>query len=163
MLLVLLLLYVAWLVFAYRYHFIDGVNLLLHEAGHMIFGVLGRTMHFLGGTLGQLFFPAAFVYYFYRRGQRFESFVVGIWLCESLMYTAEYMGDAKAMRLPLVGGHIHDWNYLLAKWGMLNHAVDLGRTLHILASIGAIIMLIAAWQELKRYNAVETRENHEDM
>lgn len=149
MLLALLLPYVVWLIFAYRYHFIDGVNLLMHEAGHVIFGFFGRTMHFLGGTLGQLFFPAAFVFYFWRRGQRFESYVVGLWLCESLMYTAEYMGDARAMRLPLVGGHIHDWNYLLAKWGLLTHAEDLGQTLHILASIGAIICLGGAVQVLR--------------
>ena len=84
-LLAILLPYVAWIVFGYRYHFLDGVNLVLHEAGHVIFGFFGRTAHFLGGTLGQLFFPAAFVFYFWRRGQRFESYVVGIWLCESLM------------------------------------------------------------------------------
>ena len=35
-------LYVAWLCLAYEYHFIDGVNLLFHEGGHVIFGLLGE-------------------------------------------------------------------------------------------------------------------------
>jgi len=145
-----LALYVVWLVFGYQYHFLDGVNLLLHEAGHVFFGLLGQTLQFLGGTLGQLAFPVMFLVYFWRKQQRFEAYVVGIWLCESLMYTAEYMADARVMQLPLVGGHIHDWNWLLARWGMLRQAEDLGQTLHVIASLGAIAFLIATARELKR-------------
>jgi len=146
----ILALYVVWLVFGYQYHFLDGVNLLLHEGGHFFFGFLGQTLHFLGGTLGQLAFPSMFLAYFWRRQQRFEAYVVGIWLCESLMYTAEYMADARVMLLPLVGGHIHDWNWLLARWGMLGQAEDLGQALHIIASLGAIAFLVVAARELKR-------------
>ena len=58
--------YAVWLVFGYRYHFIDGVNLLFHEAGHVFFGILGQTMHFLGGTLGQLVFPVVTAVHFRR-------------------------------------------------------------------------------------------------
>lgn len=32
-----LLPYSIWLIFAYEYHFIDGVNLAFHEAGHLLF------------------------------------------------------------------------------------------------------------------------------
>ena len=35
--------YVGWLVFAYRYHFLDGVNLVVHEAGHVVFMPLGEV------------------------------------------------------------------------------------------------------------------------
>jgi hypothetical protein len=155
----ILLLYVVWLVFGYQYHFLDGVNLLLHEAGHVFFGFLGQTMQFLGGTLGQLAFPVMFFVYFWRKRQRFEAYVVGIWLCESLMYTAEYMADARVMQLPLVGGHIHDWNWLLARWGMLRQAEDLGQTLHVIASLGAIALLIMSARELKRAPRREPTES----
>jgi len=156
----LLLLYVVWLVFGYQYHFLDGVNLLLHEGGHFFFGLLGQTMHFLGGTLGQLAFPAMFIVYFWRKRQRFEAYVVGIWLCESFMYTAEYMADARVMRLPLVGGHIHDWNWLLVRWGMLRQAEALGQALHVIASLGAIAFLIMSARELKRTPRREPTETH---
>lgn len=137
----LLLPYVAWLTFFYRYHFIDGVNLALHETGHLFFSFGGETLHFLGGTLGQLAFPVAFIVHFRRQQQYFESAICTLWLAESLMYTAEYLGDAKAMRLPLVGGGTHDWNWLLSRWGLLDNCVGLAQSLHLIA----VAVLVVAW------------------
>lgn len=134
--------YVVWLAVAYRYHFIDGVNLFVHEAGHVIFGPFGNVLGTLGGTLLQLLFPIAFVIYFWRRAQRFEAGVCGVWAAESGMYTAEYMADAQARVLPLVGGHIHDWNWLLGRGGILGACEELGALLHVTASA---IAIGAAW------------------
>lgn len=133
--------YAIWLVFAYRYHFLDGVNLAFHEAGHLFFGAFGTTLHFLGGTLGQLVFPIAAGVHFALRRERFEVAVCALWLGESVMYAAAYIADAQVQRLPLVGGHIHDWNWLLSRWGILGAAEELGAALHALASIG----VLAAW------------------
>jgi hypothetical protein len=130
--------YVVWLAVAYRYHFIDGVNLLIHEAGHVFFGFFGDVLGTAGGTLLQLLFPIAFVIYFWRRAQRFEAGILGVWASESAMYTAEYMADAQAQALPLVGGHIHDWNWLLSRAGLLGACEELGALLHITASAVAI-------------------------
>ncbi len=159
LLMALLVPYVLWLVFAYEYHFLDGVNLLFHEAGHVFFGLFGRTLHFLGGTLGQLFFPVAAAFHFLTQGRRFDALVCGIWLCESLMYAAEYIADAQRQVLPLVGGHIHDWNWLLRRWGMLDHAEGLGGALHFLASLGALAALGLAAREvwLERMEQTEAR------
>jgi hypothetical protein len=130
--------YVVWLAVAYRYHFIDGVNLLVHEAGHVVFGPFGEVLGTLGGTLLQLFFPLAFLVYFWRRAQRLEAGVCGVWAAENGMYTAEYMADAQAQMLPLVGGHIHDWNWLLGRAGILGACEELGALLHVIASASAI-------------------------
>ena len=138
--------YVLWLVFAYEYHFLDGVNLAFHEAGHLFFGLLGRTLHFLGGTLGQLFFPAACIVHFLRRDRPFEAAVCAVWLGESGMYAAEYVADARVQALPLVGGHVHDWNWLLAHAGLLAHCEELARLLHLAASA----LVIGAWLHLAR-------------
>lgn len=59
LLLLILIPYALWLIFAYDYHFLDGANLLFHEAGHVFFGLFGQTIGMLGGTLGQLVFPVA--------------------------------------------------------------------------------------------------------
>lgn len=133
--------YVLWLIFAYRYHFLDGVNLAFHEAGHLFFGIFGTTLHFLGGTLGQFVFPVAATLHFAARRERFEAAVCVLWGCESAMYAAAYVADAHVQRLPLVGGHIHDWNWLLSRWGALGAAEEIGWALHALASLGAA----AAW------------------
>src|SRR5262245_23264935 len=86
--------YALWLVFAYEYHFLDGVNLAFHEAGHLFLSPFGMVVHVLGGTLLQLAMPLVCAVHFLRQGQRFEPLVCGVWFGESLMYTALYMGDA---------------------------------------------------------------------
>lgn len=149
--------YAIWLVFAYRYHFIDGVNLAFHEAGHLFLGFFGQTIHVLGGTIGQLFFPAACGAHFLRQGRRFEAAVCGVWLGESTMYMAEYLGDAKDLLLPLVGGHIHDWNWLLSRWGLLFQCRTIAAGVHVVAS-GIVLaslgfaghVLYREWTETER-------------
>jgi hypothetical protein len=138
--------YVAWLVLAYDYHFLDGVNLLFHEAGHVFLGSFGETLHFLGGTLGQLFFPIACGVHFLQRQQRYESWLMGVWLAESLMYSARYLGDARDQVLPLVGGHIHDWGFLLGRWGLIDHCEAIAAVLHGVASALAVACWVGAWR-----------------
>jgi hypothetical protein len=136
--------YVGWLTFAYSYHFLDGVNLIIHEAGHVVFSPLGETMGLLGGTVLQLSAPAAFVVHFLHRGRAFESAICSIWLAESLMYTGRYVGDARELALPLLG-EIHDWNELLIRAGLLDRAELFGFVVHVLASgIAAAALLWAS-------------------
>src|SRR5262249_28280768 len=82
--------YAVWLVVAYQYHFLDGVNLAFHEAGHLFLGFGGNTLHVLGGTIGQLFFPLLLALRFRGRGESFEAGVCTLWLGESLMNVAVY-------------------------------------------------------------------------
>ena len=139
------LIYVVWLVFGYEYHFIDGVNLLFHEGGHVFLNFFGETLHFLGGTFGQLFFPVACAVHFLQARRFYESWLMGIWFAESLMNTARYLGDAQVQTLPLVGGHIHDWNWLLQRWGILDHCDGIANALHFIASLLAVSFLVGAW------------------
>ena len=136
--------YVAWLVLAYDYHFLDGVNLAFHEAGHLFLSFGGRTLHMLGGTLGQLFFPAACAVHFWRSERPFEAALMGVWGGESLMNVARYLGDAQAQALPLVGGHIHDWHWLLSRLGLLSWCEVLAAVLHVAASALALAALALA-------------------
>lgn len=141
----LLVPYVAWLTFGYRYHFVDGVNLLIHEAGHVVFTPLGQTAHMLGGTILQLALPVVFCLHFLRRGDRYAAALLGIWVAESLMYTGRYMGDAVAQQLPLIGGGTHDWHWLLLRADLLRHAEALGFTTHAFASCLAMASVYLAW------------------
>jgi hypothetical protein len=95
--------------------------------------------------MGQLFFPAACAFHFLQARQFFEAWLMGIWFAESLMYTAKYLGDAQAQALPLVGGHIHDWNWLLGRWGILDHCEEIASALHFMAALLAFGCLIGAW------------------
>jgi hypothetical protein len=133
--------YVLWLMFAYTHHFLDGVNLFTHEAGHVVFGLFGELAGVLGGTILQLLFPLLFAHYFWSRGQRFESALCGVWFGESGMYTARYIVDAQAQELPLLGGGVHDWNWLLDRAGLLAWSEELGLLAHMLFSIVAMLSL----------------------
>lgn len=119
------------------WHFLDAVDLIIHEAGHPIFGLFGAWIGILGGSLMQLLVPLVFVGYFLARYDLFAAGVVAMWLAQSITNLSVYVGDAQAMTLPLLGGEavIHDWNYLLGSVGLLEHAALLGNALHAAAFV----------------------------
>lgn len=48
--------------------FLDGVNLLIHEVGDLIFAFLGEDLMLLGGTIVQILVPSIFLgYFFYQQ------------------------------------------------------------------------------------------------
>lgn len=153
--LVALSLYVLWLVLAYRYHLLDGVNLLIHEAGHVVFSPFGEVLTALGGTLLQIAMPLAFLAHFHRARAPIAAAVMGVWTAESLMNVARYMGDAIAQQLPLVGGTVHDWHWLLSRWGIVRHAETLGGVLHTVAAVAAVAFVVRAWGVLSGDRATE--------
>ena len=130
-----LLPYAFWLVFAYEFHFIDWLNLFIHEGGHSLFTFFGEWMHFLGGTIAQLLVPLAIALYFLYRREKYASAFCGLWLGESMMYMARYMGDAQEQLLPLLGGGIHDWNWMFSRMGVLEHCKSIALFFHVVASI----------------------------
>jgi hypothetical protein len=102
-----------------------ALNLGLHEAGHLLFSWLGLFLAVAGGTLLQLAAPLVSAFMFARQPDWFALPICGAWLATNLYDVATYLGDARAMELPLVtvgGGEpevAHDWNYLLGTVGLL--------------------------------------------
>lgn len=133
--------YAFWLVFAYGFHFIDWLNLFIHEGGHFLFTFFGEWLHVLGGTLFQLFVPIAIAIYFIYHRQKYESAFCGFWFGESLMYTADYMADAKAQALPLLGNGEHDWHWIFSRMGVLEHCEGIALFFHVIASIIVLVSL----------------------
>jgi len=111
----------------------SGINLPIHEAGHLLFRGFGEGfLHVAGGTLLQLFAPLASAVVFLRQRDYFAiAFSLG-WLSTNLIGTGVYMADAQALQLPLVtaegdGGDItHDWEYLFSRIGLLRHCEAVG-------------------------------------
>ncbi len=103
--------------------FLHGVNLVFHEAGHLIFGFFGQFVAVLGGSLNQVLIPVICVVAFLRTHQRASAAVALFWTGQSLADVAVYAADGRAMALPLLAeGLIHDWNYILGhtchgRWG----------------------------------------------
>ncbi len=57
--------------------FLHGVNLVFHEAGHLIFGFFGQFVGVLGGSLNQVLIPAICVVAFVRTHWRCRSWPRG--------------------------------------------------------------------------------------
>lgn len=128
-----------------QWHLIDGVNLLIHEAGHVVFRPLGEFLMIAGGSLLQVIIPAAFVVYFLRHEKPYSAALLLFWVGESLLNVSVYAGDALAMQLPLLGGQdsIHDWNYLLSRMGWLAAAPKIAGLIRLVGTL--VIVGGVAW------------------
>lgn len=139
----------AWAVMHLRsaegWSLIDGVDLAIHETGHLVFAPFGEFVGYLGGTLLQLLLPLAFVASFLRRGDRYAAYVVLAWVAQSLWNVARYVADARAQELPLVGGGDHDWAYLLGEMGMLPHDTALASALRAVGGCLFACVMVMAW------------------
>lgn len=114
-----------------------GINLGIHELGHVLFRPLGEFLSVAGGTLTQLAAPLVSAFLFARQPDWFAETFCGAWLATNLYNVAVYLGDARTMELPLVslggGEAIHDWHYLLSHMGVLEWDTGIATLLRVIA------------------------------
>ncbi|HSD52035.1 MAG TPA: hypothetical protein VLG48_11570 [Candidatus Methylomirabilis sp.] len=126
------------------YRFLDRVDLVFHEAGHVFFGLLGEFLGILGGSLMQIFIPAGIVAYFVWHRQQYSAAVTLFWVAQSLFNVSVYIKDARAQVLPLLGGEdtLHDWNYILGRLNLLQWDQALGNVVYIvgLVTLGVSVL-----------------------
>ncbi|PWN07012.1 hypothetical protein [Rhodohalobacter mucosus] len=112
---------------------ISNFLLIIHEAGHTFFGILGnRTLTILGGSLNELILPCILIGFFiinrYYKWTQFGFYFLGsAWLS-----IAFYAADAGERQLPLIGNlgsESHDWGNLLARWDLLEYDTQIAATM----------------------------------
>ena len=130
---------------------LDAMNLVIHEAGHIVFMVFGKFIEILGGSLLQIIVPISFIVYFLLREDFTGTFFSIFWLGDSIINVATYMSDARVQVLPLIAdGLIHDWNWLFTEMGMLSKAEVVGTiffycgAFFLIVSIAGMLMSIIA-------------------
>jgi hypothetical protein len=104
---------------------IHNVNLVFHEAGHILFGLFGNnTLMVLGGSLNQLLIPLiAFAAFFCKRDRAGAAFAL-LWFFGNFIDVSIYMADGRFLKLPLIGDlgmEAHDWRNLFNHfdlWGI---------------------------------------------
>jgi hypothetical protein len=123
---------------------LDRVDLIAHEAGHLLFGYCGEFIMVCGGTLGQLLVPAGIGAYFVTRREFYSATVLLFWLGQSFLNVSVYVKDAAAMELPMVslggGDAIHDWNYLLLKFNILARDQTVGNLVY---GLGVLLIVLS--------------------
>ena len=128
--------------------FMHDVNLVFHEAGHVIFLPLGRFMTVLGGTLNQWLIPFVVLCAFLLKTRDTFGATIGLWwLGQSFMDAAPYINDARTGRLMLLGGvtgrdqpGYHDWQNILGDLGWLEYDYTIAGVVN---AIGIILMLLS--------------------
>ena len=102
----------------------SGINLGIHEVGHLMFRFFGEFLYFLGGTILQCAAPVISLTVLMRIPDFFGIPFCGVWLASNFYNVGVYVADARDMALPLVsvggGDACHDWNYLLSQAGLLH-------------------------------------------
>jgi hypothetical protein len=150
--------------------FMHRVNLVFHEAGHVLFMPFGHFMMVLGGMLGQLLMPAiAGSVLLLKNRDPFGASVALWWLGQSVMDAAPYINDARDLQLMLLGGGTgadrpgtHDWESILLDLGLIEHeraialAADrLGEALLLAALAWGAAVLYRQSRGLERGSAVD--------
>ncbi len=126
-----------------EWHFLDGVDLIFHEAGHTIFFFANEITVALMGSVFQVLVPIIFVLYFLRSYQPISASIILMWVGQSILNVSVYIKDAKDMALPLLGGDgvKHDWNFILTKLNIINYTYNIFSLVHI---FGIILIIVGA-------------------
>lgn len=125
--------------------FLSTPDLIFHEAGHWVFRLFGETLGIWGGTLMQCLIPITVLGAFIYKKDCFGISYSVFWLGENLVNISKYISDAQIQALPLLGGDnvIHDWNWLLTRYHLLQSDITIGNNVFIAAKF-LIILSIAA-------------------
>ncbi|HMG99784.1 MAG TPA: hypothetical protein VK555_00155, partial [Terriglobales bacterium] len=142
----------AWLVFYgwflvyaftqdHGFLFIDSVNLVVHEGGHLLFGWLGPTLGLWGGTILQWLVPSLLAAYFFVQRQTTAFAFCMFFFFENWLYTATYMADARTLALPLVTVGDpefaeHDWHAIFSSLGVLQYDTRIAGMVRLLGWCG---------------------------
>ncbi len=134
-------LYFFFCIYSSEWHFISAIDLIIHEAGHTLMP-FGNIVTALGGSIFQILIPLTFALYFLKHKDRFSFSIVMMWVAENIANVSRYAGDALRMEIPLLGGDaaIHDWNFILGKFGLLMKAELIG---NILFAVSLIVFTYA--------------------
>jgi hypothetical protein len=126
--------------------FLDLANLMIHEAGHPLFGIIGggaetgfgHTLMVLGGTLFELIVPLVCAAYFFFRREATGAAFCAFWFFENFLYIGTYMADARASALLLVGSGDSDWEVLFTQWNLMLHDTQIAHATRTLGGLGML-------------------------
>jgi hypothetical protein len=136
------------------WHFIDNVDLVIHEGGHVIFLIFGKFLYILGGSLTQIILPAIFAGYFYVHKQKYSASLVLYWVAINFFSVAHYAADAMKMQLPLLGGDTsgHDWHNLLSMVHLLPATNVIAGLIYLCGILTIFFSLYLSYIDFGNYN-----------
>lgn len=158
-----------WLLFAYLYiqildfHQESITNPILagmyfiqfgvHEVSHIVFSFLPSILTAAAGSLSEVAFTGLIVIAALRAKSYWAMIFGMLWLMMAMISMGNYMADARAQLIPLIGPSpdpIHDWYFVFGKLGWLNADVAIGAAMKVIGwIIGAAGLLFGLTRILK--------------
>ena len=132
-----------------------GITFGAHEFGHLFFALFGNEfLTVAGGSLMQLLVPIGAGALMWRSRDGVGIAIAGLWLAAAIGDLSWYVGDARALELPLVSmggeGDDHDWNYLLRTFDLLRSDLVIAAQLRRMGTLiwfGSLAGgLVACWR-----------------
>lgn len=132
--------------------FMHLINLVFHEAGHVLFRLLGNFMAILGGSLLQIIVPMVVMFSFLIKNRDCFGAAIGLWWTgQSMIDIAPYIDDARSLEMPLLGGgtgmerpETHDWHNILLQLNMLRMDHALANTVMLIGKLLVVLALVWA-------------------
>lgn len=152
-----LVVYAFFLLYAWRdtsgFLFPDFVNLMIHEAGHVLFSWAGHTIMLLGGTLAELIVPLVCAVGFLFQRQIYGFAFSVLWFFENFLYIGAYMADARTSALPLVNSDESDWTLLFTQWNVILYDQKIGNWFRLMGWLG--MLAIIGWLAYRTFRTDE--------
>ena len=148
--------YVCWQMFTndgYNCWF-SGLNLIVHEAGHLLTMWAGDLFCASAGSLFQCLVPILCLISLLRIPDYFGIPFCMFWLASNLFGVSHYVADARALALPLVspgsGEAKHDWHFILGELDMLANDKLIAQCLAVPAYVLTVLSLITCTSMIYR-------------
>ena len=141
-----------------EWFFMQNVNLIFHEAGHVLFIFFGNFMSILGATITELGIPLTVSLYFLYHKQLYSAGFGFWWLSTALYSVSVYAADAHSRVLPLITGDpgTHDWYNMLSQLGWLRFDSAFGNffmVLSFLSLAGAVFCMYQGLEKSEKYSS----------
>lgn len=129
--------------------FIQNVNLIFHEAGHILLLPFPHFITLIGGSLFEIGIPLSVTLYFIATQRMFSAACASWWLTTACLSVAIYAADAQERALPLITKNIdhHDWFNILDILHLLKYDNLFGAFFWWLGIAASILMLAALYHD----------------
>ncbi|WP_421774503.1 hypothetical protein [Gracilimonas sp.] len=138
---------------------IDNFLLIVHEAGHTIFGsVAGRFLTILGGTLFEILLPFAIFAYGWYNHKRLIAQTGLLLTAFAWIESAAYAADAMDRRMPLIGNlpkSSHDFYNLFSMKGVLTEHMTYAWIMYWIGIATLLLFFVWPLIERKQYDYVD--------
>jgi hypothetical protein len=123
--------------------FMQNVNLVFHEAGHLFFMFGGELLYLLGGTIFEIAIPVICILAFARQRAHLSAAFASWWLVTALISVSRYVSDAQERSIQLITNDptTHDWWQILSQLDLLSYDDTLGGIVWVAALLCSVLIL----------------------